>query len=130
MFTNIKTSRENKDVVTQLTRRLNLGAENIIARIAFSYSIGKNRKLELSSISDSQGKEYSVKVLFGDHLDLYIALICVQYNLYKTDKDIAKYVKMHIDEGLSLISREMDNNPNITGSEFLISRIERGLKAL
>lgn len=129
MFTSIKTSKQNKEVVTQLTRRLNLGAENMIARIAFSYSVSKNKKLDLSEVADSQGKEYSAKVLFGEHLDFYVAIICVQYNLYKTDKDIAKYIKMHIDDGLAIINQEIDNNPNITGSEFLTSKIERGLKA-
>jgi DNA sulfur modification protein DndE len=129
MFTSIKTSKQNKDVVSQLTRRLNLGAENVIARIAFTYSLAKDKKMDLTKICDSQGKEYSAKVLFGDHLDFYIALVCVQYNLYKSHKDIGKYVKMHIDEGLMMINNEIEHNPNITGSEFLISKIERGLKA-
>ena len=34
MFTSIKTSKINKDIVTDLSRKFNLGAENIIARIA------------------------------------------------------------------------------------------------
>ena len=37
MFTQIKTSKENKDIVSQLTRKLGLGTENIIARIAYTY---------------------------------------------------------------------------------------------
>lgn len=129
MFTSIKTSKANKELVSQLTRRLNLGAENVIARIAFTYSISKDKKMDLSMVADAQGKEYSAKVLFGDHLDFYVALVCVQYNLYKADKDIGKYIKMHIDDGLTSINNEIANNPNITGTEFLISKIERGLKA-
>ena len=31
MFTHIKTSKENRDVVAVLTRKLNLGTENIIS---------------------------------------------------------------------------------------------------
>lgn len=38
MFTSIKTSKVNKDIVTDLSRKFNLGAENIIARIAFAVS--------------------------------------------------------------------------------------------
>ena len=34
MFNQISTSKENKEIVTLLTRKLNLGTENIIARIA------------------------------------------------------------------------------------------------
>lgn len=127
MFTSIKTSKRNREIVTQLTRRLNLGAENIIARIAFSYSLSQKKKLDLSHIADSQGKEYSSKVLFGEHLDIYIALVCVNYNLYKKDKDLAKYVKMHIDDGLTLIYNETESNPNMTGFGFLINKIEKGI---
>ena len=43
MFTQIKTSKANKLVVTDLSRKFNLGAENIIARIAFAYSLSKGR---------------------------------------------------------------------------------------
>ena len=39
MFTSIRTSASNKIVVTDLTRKLNLGPENVIARIAFAYSL-------------------------------------------------------------------------------------------
>ena len=45
MFTSIKTSKINKDIVTDLSRKFNLGAENIIARIALTYSLSKARKL-------------------------------------------------------------------------------------
>jgi DNA sulfur modification protein DndE len=105
MFTSIKTSKVNKDIVTDLSRKFNLGAENIIARIAFAYSLSKDRLLSLSDIADSQGKEYSKHVLFGDNLPYYIGLICVKYGLYKTDKDIPKYVKLHIDDGLQLMNQ-------------------------
>ncbi|WP_315819379.1 DndE family protein [Paraflavitalea speifideaquila] len=130
MFTSIKTSKYNKEVVTQLTRRLNLGAENVIARIAFAYSLARDRKMDLTTIQDAQGKEYSTKVLFGEYTDFYVALICVHYNLYKTDKDIARYVKMHIDDGLELIDQEVAKKSTLTGDEFLINAIEKGLKHL
>lgn len=130
MFAAIKTSKENKVRVSELTNRLNLGAENVIARLALSCSLATNRKLNLLEIEDAQGKEYSIKVLFGDYADIYIAMISTHYGLYKADKDIAKYIKMHIDDGLRIISNETRKNPNLTGTDFLISRIERGLKAV
>lgn len=128
MLTNIKTSKANKETVTLLTRKLNLGAENTIARLALAYSLSKGRKLELSDLQDSQGKEYSPKVLFGDYADYYVAMICVHYSLYKSDKDISKYVKMHIDDGLELIYNDIERKTGITGAEFLINEIERGMK--
>lgn len=130
MFTAIKTTKNNKEIVTQLTKRLNLGAENTIARLALSYSLANDRKLELSEIGDAQGKEYSSKVLFGDYSDIYLAMVCVHYNIYKTDKDIAKYIKMHIDDGLRLIDQEIHKSDSITGIEFIINKISRGLKHL
>ena len=52
MFTQIKTSKANKELVSQLSRRLSLGTENVIARIALSYSLSKDRKLNLKNISE------------------------------------------------------------------------------
>lgn len=130
MFTSIKTSRSNKYIVTDLSRKFNLGAENIIARIALTYSLSKDRILSLTDISDSQGKEYSKNVLFGSNLPYYVGLVCVKYGLYKTDKDIPKYIKMHIDDGLQLMNNELRDNPNLNGYDYLIDKIETGLNGL
>lgn len=130
MFTSIKTSRANKDIVTDLSRKFNLGAENIIARIALTYSLSKDCLLSLTDIADSQGKEYSKNVLFGNNLPYYIGLICVKYGLYKTDKDIPKYIKLHIDDGLQLMSKELQDNPNLNGYDYLIDKITNGLEGI
>lgn len=130
MFAQIKTSRANKTIVTELSRRFNLGAENVIARIAFTYSLSTGRKLDLSEISDSQGKEYSKSVLFGNNYPFYIALLCTHYGLYKTDKDIPRYIKMHLDDGLQLMNAELVDNPNLNGMDYLIDKIDAGLKAI
>ena len=62
----IKTAKENREIVASLSRKLNLGSENHIARIAFAYSISKT-KLDLLDIKNSSGKEYSKSVFFGDN---------------------------------------------------------------
>ncbi len=128
MFTSIKTSRANRDIVTDLSRKFNLGAENVIARIALAYSLSQDYKLSLSDIADSQGKEYSKNVLFGSNMPYYIGLICVKYDLYKTDKDIPKYIKLHIDDGLRLMNKELRDNPNLNGYDYLIDKITNGLE--
>lgn len=127
MFSHIRTSKENKEIVTKLTRRLNLGAENVIARIAFAYSLSQNKKLDLKYHADSSGKTYSKSVLFGDNYDIYMGMISTYYDLYKTDKDLPKYIKMHIDDGLSLIHKDLEDNPNIDGFDFLIEKINIGI---
>jgi len=127
MFNNIKTSKANKELVTQLTSRLNLGPENIIARLAFSYSLAQDRKLDLKKMADSQGKEYNVKVLFGNHPDIYLSILAMHYQIHTNHIDIAKYAKMHIDDGLELINHEVQNRNSITGNDFIINEIEKGL---
>jgi len=129
MFSNIKTSKVNKERVTNLTNKLNLGAENIIARIALAYSLNLERKMDLASIQDSGGKEYSAKVLFGDYTDYYVALVCVHYNIYKTDKDIIRYIKMHIDDGIELLNTEFTGNVSTTGFDFIATKIDQGLQS-
>jgi DNA sulfur modification protein DndE len=128
MFSNIRTTKANKEIVARLTSKLSLGTENVIARISLTYSIAADRKLDLSHIGDSLGKEYSFKVLFGDYSDYYIALVAVHYQLYKTDKDIPKYIKMHIDDGLQLINLDIENKYSLSGTDFLINEIEKGLQ--
>ncbi len=130
MFTQIRTSKENKEIVTQLTRVLGLGAENVIARIALTYSLSKDKILELNDISNSSGKTYSKSVLFGEYYNYYLGLVCVHYNLYKTDKDLPKYIKMHIDDGLQLLNEEINQRKNIDGFDFLVEKIERSILEL
>lgn len=129
MFTQIKTSKENKEVVSLLTRKLGLGTENVVARIAYTYSLSQDKKLDLNDIKDAGGKEYSKTVLFGDYYDIYLGLICVHYGLYKTDKDIGRYIKMHVDDGLQLLNDEVNNRSNIDGFDFLSEKISNSLKA-
>ena len=127
MFTQIKTSKENKEVVALLTRKLGLGTENVIARMAFTYSLSQDKKLDLNDIKDAGGKEYSKSVLFGEYYDIYLGLLCVNYGLYKTDKDIGRYIKMHVDEGLQLLNQEVNERSNIDGFDFLSEKINLGL---
>jgi DNA sulfur modification protein DndE len=127
MFTQIKTSKENKEVVALLTRKLGLGTENVIARIAYTYSLSQDKKLDLNDIKDAGGKEYSKSVLFGDYYDMYLGLLCVHYGLYKTDKDIGRYIKMHVDEGLQLLNNEVNERSNIDGFDFLTEKIDNNL---
>ena len=129
-FTHIKTSGDNKAIVTDLTRKFNLGPENVIARIALAYSLSKDKKFDLKNIKDSKGKEYSKNVLFGENFPYYVALVSCHYNIYKTDKDIPRYIKMHIDHGLELLNNELKQNPNLTGFDFLVYKIDAGLKHL
>lgn len=130
MIRSIKTSEKNRKVVRELTTKLGLGPENLIARIAFAYSVAQGRKLDLNDIQDSKGKEYSAKVLFGDYSEIYVAIVCQHYGIYKSDYDIPRYIKMHIDDGLSLISHTMEENTNLSLFDFVLEQIDNGLECL
>ncbi|MBT9187761.1 DndE family protein [Zobellia russellii] len=130
MFTHIRTSKENREVVAKLTRRLNLGTENIISRIALAYSLSQDRKLKLEDIQNSSGKEYTKSVLFGHYLDYYLGMVALHYGIHISDKDLPKYIKMHIDDGLQLLHDEVVERSNIDGFDFLVDKINYGLKKI
>lgn len=130
MQINVRTSAANHELVRNLTQKMKLGTENHIARIAFAYSISKGVRVDLNEIRDSKGKEYKEDILFGQYKDFYVALICQHYSLYKSDKDLGRYIKMHIDDGLERINRLFDNNPNYDTFDFLLEHIDKGVTAL
>jgi len=128
MLKSIKTSGANRIIVTELANKLGMGPENIIARIALAYSVSKDRKVNLSQMADSKGKEYSSKVLFGENEEIYTAIICQLYNISAANLDVPKYIKMHVDDGLELIEKIVQDNPNLTIFDFVIEQIEKGLQ--
>ncbi|OAV73667.1 DNA sulfur modification protein DndE [Bacteroidales bacterium Barb6] len=130
MFSQIKTSSANKDKVIELTRKFNLGAENIIARIAIGYSLQLGMKFSPLDVKDSGGKEYSKNVLFGNLYSIYLAMICTHYQINENDKDLPRYFKMHLDDGLQLIYNEVVDNPNLVGYDYLFDKIQNGLKEI
>ena len=107
MFTQIKTSIKNKEAVTVLTRKFGLGAENVIARIAIACSLQSGVKFSPLDIKDSGGKEYSKNVLFGNLYPVYASIMCKHYNIRMSDKDLPRYFKLHLDDGLEKIMQDI-----------------------
>jgi DNA sulfur modification protein DndE len=130
MFSQIRTSNRNREIVVELTRKFNLGAENIIARIAIGYSLQSDVKFKPTNVQDSGGKEYSKNVLFGNYYAIYEALICTHYQISSNDKDLPRYFKMHLDHGLGLIYQDITDNPNLVGYDYLFDKIQEGLKEI
>lgn len=130
MIGQIKTSTENKERVTRLTRKFGLGAENIIARIAIAYSLKQGGHFDPTKVKDSGGKEYSRSVLFGNLFPLYLSMICEHYQIKSTDKDLPRYFKLHLDDGLELIDKDVKDNPNLVGFDYLFDKIHEGLSEI
>lgn len=122
-FNSVTTSIKSKEIITSLTNRLGLGAENVIARIAFAYSLKKEEKLDLKNLSDGKGKLYPAKVLFGDYQEVYLGMLCELYGIKLIDSSLPKYVKLHIDHGLKIMEPYANND----GFDFLVRCIEEGL---
>jgi len=130
MFSQVRTSSKNREIVVELTRKFNLGAENIIARIAIGYSLQSGMKFAPTNVKDSGGKEYSKNVLFGNLYSIYEALICTHYQINSNDKDLPRYFKMHLDDGLGLIYKDITDNPNLVGYDYLFDKIQEGLREI
>ena len=130
MIGQIKTSTENRERVARLTRKFGLGAENIIARIAIAYSLKQGNHFDPTKVKDSGGKEYSRNVLFGNLFPLYLSMICEHYQIKSTDKDLPRYFKLHLDDGLELIDKDVKDNPNLLGFDYLFDKIHEGLSEI
>ena len=132
MVLNIRTSEANKIVVSELTKRMfpQGQSENVISRIALTFSISGGARLDLSKIRDSKGKEYREETLFGANRAFYVALVCQHYGIHKESIDLPRYLKMHVDDGLEKLYKIFNDNKSYTGLDFLVEHIERGSESL
>ena len=130
MQINVSTSEETEAILTKLQSRFSVASKNILMRIALTYSLTRGRKLSLSKTEDTKGNPYKEITLVGNYRSYYIALICQFYDIYKTDSDIPKYFKLHIDDGLKLLEKMFSESSNYNLSDFLLEHIERGIDSL
>lgn len=134
MQINIRTSEANQEIIRKLTAKLPVGTkENVIARIAIGYSLQNGRLFSSSEFNlyDSKGKEYKDHILFdAKHRDFFVALICQHYGIYKTNENIPKYIKLHIDHGLELMDNLFSTNNNYTFLDFLTEHLDKGISLL
>ncbi|MDX2303730.1 MAG: helicase HerA-like domain-containing protein [Microscillaceae bacterium] len=136
MNINFKVSEDSERRLVFFKQKFNVQSFNILARIAFAYSISKSRKFNSDLIKDSKGKtEFKDPIIFGNDTsdskrNFYIALACQYYNISKNDGILSKYIKFHVDDGLELIERFFESNPNHSPFDFLIEIVDRGIETL
>jgi DNA sulfur modification protein DndE len=130
MQINVSTSEETEAILAKLQSRFSVTSKNILMRIALAYSLTRGRKLSLSKPEDTKGNPYKEITIVGNYRSYYIALICQFYDIYKTDSDIPKYFKLHIDDGLRLLEKLFSESSNYNLSDFLLEHIERGIDSL
>src|SRR5690606_11239481 len=97
----------------------------------YSLQNGKHFTSSEFNTYDSKGKEYKDHILFdAKYKDFYIALICQHYGIYKTDDNIPKYIKLHIDHGLELMDNLFSSQNNYTFFDFLTEHLDKGISFL
>lgn len=127
---NIKASSE---IVKKLSRKMELGEENHIVRIALAYSLAKNCHYDANEIlhnNKEKQKEYKDDTFFGHYKNYYISLICQKYQLKKENPKVKEYLKWHVDKGLHLIDNFFETHKNTTGIEFLLENVDLGIDAI
>lgn len=56
--------------------------------------------------------------------------MCKHYDIKMSDKDLPRYFKMHLDDGLERIMIEVKDNPNLVGFDYLFDKIQSGLESI
>ena len=125
------TVKTDKLIVSNLTRKFNFDNDAVIARIAIAYSLQKLTKYNANSSNlDNSDKEYHGHNLFkNDTESSYRALFNQFYEKSITDKDWAKLVKFHLDDGLSKLN-DLIYNQNKNHIDILMESIKEGLQLL
>lgn len=61
---------------------------------------------------------------------MYASIMCKHYNIRMSDKDLPRYFKLHLDDGLEKIMQDLKDNPNLVGFDYLFDKIELGLNEI
>ena len=119
-----KTTKNNHEVVKQLSRKLGLGHENHIARLALAYSIKTYSNIgdENIVVGDSSGKEYSSSVLFGDYKDVYLLLLADKHDITVKNPKMDQLVKFHLDNGLTMLGELILEEQEVEDLEEFIEK--------
>ena len=113
----IRLSNRAKERLSRLKGKTAIKNWNVLCRWAYCYSLKENTIPTPENIDADSNVEMSWYTFAGEYSDLYEALIitwCKKMDI-STDKDtMAKYIKMHIERGISYLSgtnfiRELDD---------------------
>ncbi|MBD3343365.1 MAG: DUF1832 domain-containing protein [Candidatus Lokiarchaeota archaeon] len=131
----IKTSENNAPILKRLTEKFRFPHNNITGRIAIAYSLQCNKKFLDNDVKyNNKGFEYQEETLFGSingksNQVVYKSLIDQYYEKIHTDDEFRKLVKLHLDDGLERLGKEIldkykGKNIHI---DYLINIIQNGL---
>jgi len=134
----IRISKQNDEIIDKLKSLYKFNAEGIIPRIAFSYSIQRNRKfdLEKDAIPSADGRDFrDDRGLFGTIVEgrsnypIFKAILDNHYEKSLYEDEFSKLFRLHLDYGLNKIENELES-VNITGGNhinYLMKLVKNGL---
>jgi DNA sulfur modification protein DndE len=134
----IRISKQSEEIIDKLNNLYNFKYEGIIPRIAFAISIMNNKAFEFSNnISlSADGRDFrDDRSLFGTIIEgrsnypIFKAVLDQHYNKLLTEEEFSKLFRLHLDDGLMIISKEIKNKDITTGSHinYLMKQVKKGL---
>jgi DNA sulfur modification protein DndE len=134
----IKISKEDDVMSERLKRVYGFGVEGLVPRIAFAMSIqsGKVFKMDSEQLIGSDGREFrDDKAIFGtivggvSNTVLYKAILDQHYGQIMYEDDFARLFKLHLNHGLQMWTKKLDNLDVPSGAhiDILLSALKSGL---
>lgn len=113
----IRLSNRAKERLSRLKGKTGIKNWNVLCRWAYCYSLKENTIPTPENIDADSNVEMSWYTFAGEYSDLYEALIiawCKKMDISTDNETMAKYIKMHIERGISYLSgtnfiREIDD---------------------
>lgn len=113
----IRLSNRAKERLSRLKGKTGIKNWNVLCRWAYCYSLKENTIPTPENIDGDSNVEMSWYTFAGEYSELYEALIiawCKKMDIPTDNETMAKYIKMHIERGISYLSgtnfiRELDD---------------------
>ena len=103
----IRLSNRAKERLSRLKGKTGIKNWNVLCRWAYCYSLKENTIPTPENIDGDSNVEMSWYTFAGEYSDLYEALIiawCKHMDIPTDNDTMAKYIKMHIERGISYLS--------------------------
>ena len=103
----IRLTSSAKDKLSRLKGKTGIKNWNVLCRWAFCYSLHEGSVPTDVPLNADSNVEMSWYTFAGEFSEIYEALIiewCNSKNIDITDENIAKYIKLHLERGISYLS--------------------------
>ena len=105
MFTS---SKQGKELVTELTRKSGFSSENIISRLAISRSLQEDINFKHEYSADPRGKQIRGKTLLGkkETALVLLTMLIVKTGEVLENEEIKQQIRLHWERGLRLLKED------------------------